>query len=58
MCGRAKLETYVSEITDRIPYTTRVSTAEFPPSWNVAPTDNLPIVRYDPSAGHPSRPIS
>src|SRR5207302_749202 len=27
-------------------------TPNFPPSWNVAPTDNLPIVRYDPKAGH------
>ena len=27
-------------------------TPNFPPSWNVAPTDSLPIVRYDPKAGH------
>ena len=27
-------------------------TPNFAPSWNVAPTDNLPIVRYNPKAGH------
>jgi putative SOS response-associated peptidase YedK len=26
-------------------------TPNFAPSWNVAPTDQLPIVRYDPKAG-------
>ena len=26
----------------------------FPPSWNVAPTDPLPVVRYDPKAGERS----
>jgi hypothetical protein len=31
MGGRAKLETDVSEIKDRIPYTTRLFTAEFSP---------------------------
>jgi putative SOS response-associated peptidase YedK len=24
----------------------------FPPSYNVAPSDNLPIVRYDPKSEH------
>lgn len=52
MCGRAKLETDVSEIriTFRIPPDYPVP--NFPPSWNVAPTDHLPILRYDPKAGH------
>jgi len=48
MCGRVKLSDDFSEIkiAFRIP-------PEFPtpntyaPSWNVAPTDNLPIVRYN-----------
>jgi hypothetical protein len=31
MCGRAKRETYVSEIKHRIPYTTRVPNAKFSP---------------------------
>jgi putative SOS response-associated peptidase YedK len=26
--------------------------SNFVPNWNVAPTDNLPIVRYNPKAGH------
>ena len=26
----------------------------FPPSWNVAPTDQLPVVRYDRKAGERS----
>ena len=26
----------------------------FPPSWNVAPTDSLPVVRYDAKAGQRS----
>jgi putative SOS response-associated peptidase YedK len=51
MCERAKLATEFSEIkiAFRIPpeYPTPNSYA---PSWNVAPTDNLPIVRYDPKA--------
>jgi hypothetical protein len=26
----------------------------FPPSWNVAPTDTLPVVRFDAEAGQRS----
>jgi putative SOS response-associated peptidase YedK len=48
MCGRAKLATEFSEIkvAFRVPpeYPT---TNSYTPSWNVAPTDNLPIVRYN-----------
>jgi putative SOS response-associated peptidase YedK len=29
-------------------------TPNFPPSWNVAPTDSLPVVRYDAKAGQRS----
>ena len=46
MCGRVRLSSDVSEIKlvfsippDRPP-------PNFPPSWNVAPTDSLPVVRY------------
>jgi putative SOS response-associated peptidase YedK len=46
MCGRARLSSDVSEIKlvfstppDRPP-------PNFPPSWSVAPTDSLPVVRY------------
>src|SRR5216684_4513537 len=50
MCGRAKLETDVSEIRNAFRIPPEYSTPNFAPSWNVAPTDNLPIVRYDPKA--------
>jgi putative SOS response-associated peptidase YedK len=48
MCGRARLSSDVSEIklVFRIP--PERQTPNFAPSWNVAPTDPLPIVRYDP----------
>jgi putative SOS response-associated peptidase YedK len=36
----------------RFPDTPDYPVPNFPPSWNVAPTDNLPIVRFDPKAGH------
>ena len=54
MCGRARLSSDVSEIkiAFRIP-PDRLS-PNFPPSWNVAPTDSLPVVRYDRKAGQRS----
>ena len=51
MCGRAKLETDVSEIKIAFRIPPEYPTPNFPPSWNVAPTDNLPIVRYDAKTG-------
>src|SRR6266700_2458902 len=51
MCGRAKLETDVSEIRIAFRIPPEYPTPNFPPSWNVAPTDNLPIVRHDPKTG-------
>ena len=50
MCGRARLSSDVSEIklVFRIP--PERPTPNFPPSWNVAPTDSLPVVRYDRKA--------
>ena len=51
MCGRAKLETDVSEIGIAFRIPPEYPTPNFAPSWNVAPTDNLPIVRYDPKTG-------
>jgi hypothetical protein len=43
MCGRARLSSDVSEIkvTFRIPAERPIP--NFPPSWNVAPTDSLPV---------------
>ena len=37
---------------DRVSCTPDYPTPNFAPSWNIAPTDSLPIVRYDPKAGH------
>src|SRR5436309_13760155 len=52
MCGRAKLEGDVSEIKIAFRVPPEYPMPHFPPSWNVAPTDSLPIVRYDQKAGH------
>src|SRR5438067_13772515 len=52
MCGRVKLATDVSEIKLRFRIPTEYPTPNFPPSWNVAPTHSLPIVRYDTEPGH------
>jgi putative SOS response-associated peptidase YedK len=51
MCGRVKLDTEISEIKIAFRVPPEYPTPNFAPSWNVAPTDNLPIVRYDPTAG-------
>src|SRR6516164_5168288 len=47
MCGRARLSSDVSEIklVFRIP--PERPTPNIAPSWNVAPTDPMPVVRYD-----------
>ena len=49
MCGRARLSSDVSEIklVFSIPPDRPTPDAEHAPSWNVAPTDPLPVVRYD-----------
>jgi putative SOS response-associated peptidase YedK len=54
MCGRVKLSTDFSQlkIVFRIP--PERPAPNFAPSWNVAPTDSLPIVRYDAKAGERS----
>jgi putative SOS response-associated peptidase YedK len=54
MCGRARLSSDVSEIklAFRIPPERPIP--NFPPSWNVAPTDSLPAVRFDRKAGQRS----
>jgi putative SOS response-associated peptidase YedK len=50
MCGRVKLEGEVSEIKIAFKVPPEYPTPNFPPSWNVAPTDSLPIVRGAKSA--------
>jgi hypothetical protein len=47
MCGRARLSSDVSEIRIAFGIPPERPTPNIAPSWNVAPTDSLPIVRYD-----------
>jgi putative SOS response-associated peptidase YedK len=51
MCGRVRLSSDVSEIKLAFSIPPERPTPNFPPSWNVAPTDTLPVVRYDTKAG-------
>jgi hypothetical protein len=50
MCGRARLSSDVSEINLVFRIPPDRPTPNFPPSWNVAPTDSLPVVLYDAKA--------
>jgi putative SOS response-associated peptidase YedK len=50
MCGRARLSSDVSEIKLVFSIPPGRPTPNFPPSWNVAPSDSLPVVRYDAKA--------
>ena len=54
MCGRVRLSSDVSEIKLVFSIPPHLPTPNFPPSWNVAPTDPLPVVRYDAKAGERS----
>jgi putative SOS response-associated peptidase YedK len=54
MCGRVRLSSDVSEIKLVFSIPPHGPTPNFPPSWNVAPTDPLPVVRYDAKAGERS----
>jgi putative SOS response-associated peptidase YedK len=47
MCGRARLSSDVSEIKIAFGIPPERPAPNFAPSWNVAPTDPLPVVRYD-----------
>src|SRR6266446_8948738 len=47
MCGRARLSSDVSEIRIALRIPPERPAPNFAPSWNVAPTDPLPVVRYD-----------
>src|SRR5271165_120814 len=47
MCGPARLSSDVSEIKIAFGIPPERSAPNFPPSWNVAPTDPLPVVRYE-----------
>jgi hypothetical protein len=54
MCGRARLSSDVSEIKLVFSIPPGRSTPNIAPSWNVAPTDPLPVVHYDADAGESS----
>src|SRR5262252_4538900 len=50
MCGRVRLSSDVSEIKLAFSIPPHRPTPNFPPNWNGAPTDLLPVVRYDGKA--------
>jgi putative SOS response-associated peptidase YedK len=54
MCGRVRLSSDVSEIKLVFSIPPHRPTPSFPPTWNAAPTDVLPVVRYDAKAGEHS----
>jgi putative SOS response-associated peptidase YedK len=54
MCGRVHLSSDVSEIRLVFSIPPHRPTPNFAPSWNAAPTDPLPVVRYDVRAGERS----
>jgi putative SOS response-associated peptidase YedK len=50
MCGRARLSSDVSEIKLVFSIPPARPTANIPANWNAAPTEDLPVVRYDARA--------
>src|SRR6266850_5315694 len=54
MCGRIRLSSDVSEIKLVFSIRPHRPTPNIAPGWNVAPTDPLPMVRYDPRAAERS----
>ena len=54
MCGRARLSSDVSEIKLVFGIPPERLTPNIAPSWNVAPTDPLPVVHYDAKVGQRS----
>jgi len=51
MCGRARLSSDVSEIKLVFSIPPERPTPNIPANWNAAPTEDLPVVRYDNTAG-------
>src|SRR5262249_22302280 len=58
MCGRARLSSDVSEIKIAFGIPPERPAPNFAASWNVAPTDPLPIVRFGPTAQQRSLDIA
>src|SRR5215831_10961623 len=54
MCGRVHLSADVNEIEGVFSIPPHRPSPNFSPSWNAAPTDQLPVVRYDRKAGERS----
>src|SRR5919204_6358620 len=54
MCGRARLSSDVSEINLVFSVPPEQPTPNIPANWNAAPTEDLPVVRYDAKAGERS----
>jgi len=50
MCGRARLSSDVSEIRLVLSIPPERPTPNIPANWNAAPTEDLPVVRYDARA--------
>jgi putative SOS response-associated peptidase YedK len=50
MCGRARLSSDVSEIKLVFGIPAARSAPNFAASWNIAPTDTVPVVRWDAAA--------
>jgi putative SOS response-associated peptidase YedK len=46
MCGRAKMEGEFSQLKVAFGIPDDYPAINYAPSWNVAPTDSMPIVRY------------
>jgi hypothetical protein len=57
MCGRVRLSSDVSEIKLAFSIPPHRPTRNFPPSWHLAPTDPLPVVRYDAKGGEGSQDL-
>src|SRR5271155_3334895 len=54
MCGRARLSSDVSEIKLVFSIPPERPTPNIPANWNAAPTEDLPVVRYDAKSGQRS----
>jgi len=54
MCGRARLSSDVSEIKLAFSIPPERPTPNVPANWNVAPSEDVPIIRFDARAGERS----